>query len=64
MFVLRSPLMTELSSLEAVVLGVAGVKDGVASGECDMCVCNVTEVVSNMEICRFAQSGAGASGML
>ena len=56
--------MTGLSSLEAVVLGVAGVKGGVASGEWGMCVCNVTEVVSNMESRQFAQSGAGESDML
>ena len=56
--------MTGVCSLEAVVLGVAGVKGGMASGESGVCVCSVTEVVSNMENCRFAQSGAGASGML
>ncbi len=64
MFALRSPLMTGLCVLGAVVLGVAGVKGGVASGEGGVRVCNSGEVVSNMGCCRFAQSGAGASGML
>ena len=63
-FILRSPLMISHCSVEVAVLVVARVKGGVASGECGVCVRSVSEVVSNMDSCQFAQSGAGASEML
>ena len=62
--VLRSPLiMGMFSSADFVVLCVAGVNGGVASGEGGKGVSAGSAGVSNIGLFCFAQGGAGVEGM-
>ena len=65
LFVRKSPLMIGVHlCADMVVLCVAGVKGGVASGEGGMDCSAGDVVVSNIVYFSFAQGGTGVEGML